>query len=502
VVTPEPALPPIQVIQPIPFVPSADYLGTVGSQATALALRGIASAPMRGFEQVAARLFSPGGEDDLNFVFFTPAGLSYRARAVEAFHGTFLALALGSTSSLLLLVGAANLALRRRWELPVDEPGSLLLRVLVAGVAALVSLEVLGLCIELNNALVRTLLAVPLCDTGVTCRPHLFGTLGAIFGRLTASTLLDLDLTEVLATLALGIVLLILVVQHAVRIGFLAVLLAFAPLVVMLWVLSQTRWLARMWASAFFSTLLAQPLQVLGYLLAAGLLALATPPGQTAPGGTIVSVLIGLAALGVSLSLPRLLRAGVSALEAPVRTATKALMLWNLAARLGGSDEPGDPWPARRAYRRMSDLGEAGAPAAAAMRGARPSPGPGFGLGLGGMPTTAAALGGPGAGGHRDQGSAPPTAPTGEAAHDLAALLHDPAATFYGGDQANRSRPRLFDPARGFPATVDPNSVVVTFADRRPDRHLSAAEVGALAAFAQAAPVVQGPFTDRSYAVD
>jgi hypothetical protein len=344
-------------------VPSADYLGTVGGNAATLALRGVARAPMAGFEHLVARVFTPGNDDELNVVFQTPPSLSYRSPAVQAVHGTLLSLVLGSVSSLLLLVGAANLALRRRWDLPVDEPGMLLLRILAASATALISLEVLGLTIELNNAVIRTLLAVPLCEPGANCRPHVFGTLGASFGRLTAISLLELDLIELLATLALGIVLLLLLIQHLVRIGLLSVLLAVAPLAFMLWVLPQTRWLARLWTSAFFSTLLAQPLQVLAYLLAAGLLALATPPGQAVRGANIVSVLIGLATLAVSLSIPRLLRAGVGSLESPLRTVTKTVMLWTLAARLTGAGTRNGRRP----------LGLVGQPAPAPGPAARPT---------------------------------------------------------------------------------------------------------------------------------
>src|SRR5688500_18355836 len=55
--TPPPApAPVVEVIRPVPFVPSADYLGAVGGNAAAIALRGVARAPMGGFQQLVERV--------------------------------------------------------------------------------------------------------------------------------------------------------------------------------------------------------------------------------------------------------------------------------------------------------------------------------------------------------------------------------------------------------------------------------------------------------------
>ena len=72
----------------------------------------------------------------------------------------------------------------------------------------------------------------------------------------------------------------------------------------------------------------------------------------------------------------------------------------------------------------------------------------------------------------------------------MAALLADPGATVYLTDPTSRGLPQAVTPGHAFPGTAAGTTAVVTFADQRPDRHLTSSEVAALARLAAGAPVV------------
>ena len=472
---------PPAVVQPPPWIPGADYLGEVGAAAALLAGRAILREPIEGFQALVRRWFDADAiDEETNFLFLTPRGLTYRAELVTLLHGYFLEIALRGAAGALVLLGAFNLVGRRAWGRPVDEPADVLWRVGLAALAAASSLHALtwlGWAIEFANALNRGVLALPLCPAAAGCRTWFNSLAEVTFGTLLTADLADTDLLDLLAALVLGLVLLLWALLSAYRLVFLNLLIAVCPLAVMGWAAPQTRdWSAR-WGQAFVVTVLAQPLQVIAFRLGWGLLNIAPPPSSAGPAALAIQLVLGIATLALVLLIPGWLRGGMATAGPSLRVVTRVLAATALASRGAATAARVTAAAGGLAARTVTG----GPPRGAGLARRGPSAG-GAAPGARWRAPILAAAGAsrsPMAAATRDgsAGSTPARpAPAERPAATEPAIGETPAGasgvTYYATDRAT-GRPFLVDPTAGLPPTADPASLVATFADGRPDRPLT-----------------------------
>ena len=191
------------------------------------------------------------------------------------------------------------------------EASALLPRLAVGALLANTSLWWTALAVDLNNGLCALVgLGNPFPD----------------WNRLTA---LDQASTDGIAVLVYAVVGVLLVLQQAGRLALVDLLLAVAPLALLCWVLPQTQRWAALWSTTFARTVYVQFLQAAALKLGASLLA-AWAAGAGTPLPDALSVLLGVAVLGLALRLPRLLQTPVTsgldlARYYALRTGTRAL---------------------------------------------------------------------------------------------------------------------------------------------------------------------------------
>ncbi len=128
--------------------------------------------------------------------------------------------------------------------------------------------------------------------------------------------------------LVLVLVFLLWVLQMLMRLALLDVLLAIAPLAMVLWVLPQTERWAALWWRTFLPTLFCQFLQV-----AALGLGTALGRGLAQPSESALAPLLGIAILLLVLKIPGLLHAGFGHGSSISGSAARSLALVALARR-------------------------------------------------------------------------------------------------------------------------------------------------------------------------
>ena len=220
-----------------------------------------------------------------NFVTLTPPSGTYASTTVQTLWRWVAGVA-DAALALLTLWGGYNAMVRSAIGARYASAMELIPRLVLAALAANLSLLFAGFFVDLNNAL---------CDgVGQVGLPG-FGALDS-----TAQTLAGLVLA-----LVYGVVGLLLVVQMLLRIALLDLLIVTAPLGLLCWALPQTQAWARLWTSTFVATCLVQFLQVLVLKLGASLL-LEPTPGRFDV--AVLTLLVGIADLYLTFKIPGMLR--------------------------------------------------------------------------------------------------------------------------------------------------------------------------------------------------
>ncbi len=228
----------------------------------------------------------------LNILTQTPPADTYQDATVITWSNGFLAvvdLALAS----LIVIGGYNVVVGQHLGLNHSELAEFLPRLILAVGAAHFSLYFLGLFIDLENALCGV--ALNLAGTSM-----LTNIITALFqGNLVGEGLL----VWILA-LVLGVMVLLLGVQMAVRLALLWVLLVLAGPGLVCFALPQTLGYGRMWLSLTASTVIVQFFQVVTLALGGTLLTSLGASSIFGLSGSLATLLICLALLYLVLRMP------------------------------------------------------------------------------------------------------------------------------------------------------------------------------------------------------
>jgi hypothetical protein len=220
----------------------------------------------------------------LNLTFFTltPPGLTVTNPIVSGLWG-WLVGTLDGALALVLVIGGYNLLFRqeRSWY-------ELLPRVVLLAVLANFSLSLLSLFIDLANSFI----------TDFDANLALLGVRQSLYQLLVTGQAPGGFLNVAYAIMLLFLLLLSL--QMLVRIALLDLLLVLAPLGILAFALPQTSAWGRLWAQAFVSALIVQPIQIVLLGLGAALIALPQVGG-------IAAVFAGTAALYLAFRVPGML---------------------------------------------------------------------------------------------------------------------------------------------------------------------------------------------------
>jgi len=223
------------------------------------------------------------------FMFVTPKTLTYDHEVVKNLHAWVLSMLDGVVFLVLVITGyQMMLGYSRSFR-------ELAPRLIVAAIAANFSLYIITQCIELHNALCLGVQSA-LASAGV-------GNLSLPWGAVNWLTAPEYELiTYLLETL----VTLLLSLQMLARIALLDLLIILAPLGIMCFALPQTQAWGRLWAQAFVATLIVQFLQVLCIGMGSALVA---SFGHSSL--TVVTILVGVAALFLAFKIPGMLLTNV-----------------------------------------------------------------------------------------------------------------------------------------------------------------------------------------------
>lgn len=224
-------------------------------------------------------------ESPLNFITQTPPAGSYNSPTVQTLWNTVRLIA-NAALALVALWGGFNLMFREQIGAPYHEAMELFPRLALGALLLNTSLSWGQLAIDVNNAMC---LAV-----GETQLP-------AWEQADLASNLI----VDVLAIMIYLVASLLLLLQMLMRLALVDVLLVISPLGLLCWVLPQTHGWARLWASAFFSAVFTQFVQVVTLKLGGSLLTDLTPLTADA---ALLSVFLGVAVLALTLKIPGLMR--------------------------------------------------------------------------------------------------------------------------------------------------------------------------------------------------
>jgi hypothetical protein len=228
----------------------------------------------------------------LNILTQTPPADTYQNATVITWSNGFLVvvdLALAS----LIVIGGYNVVVGRHLGLNHSELAEFLPRLILAAGAAHFSLYFLGLFIDLENALCSV--ALNLAGTSM---------LTNIITALFQGNLVGEGLLVWLLALVLGVMVLLLGIQMAVRLALLWVLLVLAGPGLVCFALPQTLGYGRMWLSLTASTVMVQFFQVVTLALGGTLLTSLGASSIFGLSGTLATLLVCLALLYLVLRIP------------------------------------------------------------------------------------------------------------------------------------------------------------------------------------------------------
>ena len=236
---------------------------------------------VRGFTDWALGL----GGSSLNFVTRTPEAGTYESTAVLSLWELSRGIA-NAALALIVMWGGFNLILKQHLRSPYDGAMELLPRAALAALALNLTLEFARLAVDLNNALTSAV------------------GQGSLPGYAQAGAAQE-GLALVLVGLAYAVVALLLVFQMLIRLALLDLLIVLAPVMVLCWVLPQTQGWSRWWAQLFPLTVFQQAVQMV-VLRLGSTLAVELTPGSAA--NALLTLMLGIAALWLTLQVPSLLR--------------------------------------------------------------------------------------------------------------------------------------------------------------------------------------------------
>lgn len=229
------------------------------------------------------------GGSSLNFVTRTPAEGTYDSPTVRSlydFSRTIVNVAL----AVVVMWGGFNVIIKEHTRSPYHEAMELLPRVILAALAANLTIEFARMLIDINNAL-----AAGVGDVGLPG-----------YDQATPS---QEGLALIFTAVAYGIVAILLVFQMLMRLALLAMLIVLGPIAALLWVLPQTQQWTRWWTDLFVITVFQQAVQVMVLALGTALMVELTPGSVS---NALLTMLLGLAVCWLTLKVPSLLRSARS----------------------------------------------------------------------------------------------------------------------------------------------------------------------------------------------
>jgi len=248
------------------------------------------------------------GDSSLNFVTQTPAAGSYESATVRSlwdFSRAIVNVALAA----IVMWGGFNVIVKQHIRSPYHEAMELLPRVILAALAANLTLELARVLIDLNNGFAAAV-----------------GQVG-LPGYEQATTTQE-GIAPILMAITYGIVALLLVFQMLMRLALIDLLIVLAPVMMLLWVLPQTQGWTRWWTNLFPITVFQQAVQMVVLRLGAALMVELTPGSVT---NALLTLLLGIAVCWLTLKVPSLLRGQVQ--QAGLSSVVNLVVL----SRVGGS---------------------------------------------------------------------------------------------------------------------------------------------------------------------
>ena len=229
------------------------------------------------------------GGSSLNFVTRTPAEGTYDSPTVRSLYDFSRAI-VNAALAVVVMWGGFNVIIKEHTRSPYHEAMELLPRVILAALAANLTLEFARMLIDINNAL-----AAGVGDVGLPG-----------YDQATPS---QEGLALIFTAVAYGIVAILLVFQMLMRLALLAMLIVLGPIAALLWVLPQTQQWTRWWTDLFVITVFQQAVQVMVLALGTALMVELTPGSVS---NALLTMLLGLAVCWLTLKVPALLRSARS----------------------------------------------------------------------------------------------------------------------------------------------------------------------------------------------
>ena len=229
------------------------------------------------------------GGSSLNFVTRTPAEGTYDSPTVRSLYDFSRAI-VNVALAVVVMWGSFNVIIKEHTRSPYHEAMELLPRVILAALAANLTIEFARMLIDINNAL-----AAGVGEVGLPG-----------YDQATPS---QEGLALIFTAVAYGIVAILLVFQMLMRLALLAMLIVLGPIAALLWVLPQTQQWTRWWADLFVITVFQQAVQVMVLALGTALMVELTPGSVS---NALLTMLLGLAVCWLTLKVPSLLRSARS----------------------------------------------------------------------------------------------------------------------------------------------------------------------------------------------
>ncbi len=225
----------------------------------------------------------------LNFVTRTPAEGTYDSPTVRSLYDFSRAI-VNAALAVIVMWGGFNVIIKEHTRSPYHEAMELLPRVILAALAANLTMEFARMLIDINNALAA-------------------GVGGVGLPGYDQATPQQEGLALIFTAVAYGIVALLLVFQMLMRLALLAMLIVLGPIAALLWVLPQTQQWTRWWTDMFVITVFQQAVQVMVLALGTALMVELTPGSVS---NALLTLLLGLAVCWLTLKVPSLLRSARS----------------------------------------------------------------------------------------------------------------------------------------------------------------------------------------------
>lgn len=252
------------------------------------------------------------GDSSLNFVTRTPAEGTYGSPTVCSLWDFSRAL-VNVALAVIVMWGGFNVMVKEHTRSPYHEVMELLPWLILAALAANLTLEFARGLIDANNAIAA--------GVGQVGLPG--------YDQATPS---QEGIALIFTALAYGIVAILLVLQMLMRLALIDLLIVLAPVASLLWVLPQTQGWFRWWANLFPITVFQQAVQMMVLRLGSALMVELTPGSLS---NALLTLLLGIAVCWLTLKVPSLLRGQVH--HAGMSSVLSLVLITRLAGSLAGS---------------------------------------------------------------------------------------------------------------------------------------------------------------------